>query len=617
MTARSETRPRKRVPASASTVRDAAADMAIVKLPTGIQGFDEISGGGLRRGRATVVSGAAGTGKTIFAVQTLCNAARDRGEIAIFVSFEERPSDLVRNLAGFGWSLQARLDQQLFFVDGRLPVGVLNSGDTDLSGLLAAVGALAARVKASWVVFDSVDAMLATMADDAARRRELARIHAWIEGNGLTCIVTAKRDVAWGSLLTDQAWISYLVDCVIDLEIDVVDTLAQRSLRIVKYRGSAHYDNKVPCLIGAAGFQLAPVVLSSASYQVFADRLSTGIAAFDAMLGGGILRGSAVLVTGAPGTAKTSICGRFVEAHCTRGGTALVVCFDEGPEEMVRNLRSIGVDLQPHVVSGRLQMHGMSARWQSADLVAASVQQLIERHAPSCVVVDPISALLKGGGKIAAMSALLQIFQLCKMRGVTLLLPCILSSGEVDTASSDIHASTVADVWIDLSYLVRAGERNRLLTVVKARGTAHSNQVREMILSEAGIELTAPYTEEGEVLTGTLRWQKEQQVLEARANATRAEARAEREFESATSELAERIGTLQRELEARNAMAEERASRYRATEAVDENRLANLLDRRGGGQAVPTRGPARSRSKSVSSGRPRKGQTKGKHGGAE
>lgn len=596
-----------RAPSQARAMRPPETEIA--KLATGIRGFDEISGGGLPRGRATVISGAAGTGKTIFALQTLCHGARDRGEVGLFVSFEERPQDLVRNFSGFGWGLRGMLQKQLFLVDGRLPLGVIKSGDADISGLLAGLGALAARVKATWVVFDSVDAMLAAMTDDDTRRREMARIHDWIEGNGLTCIVTAKRGAAWGSRSTDQARLSYVVDCVIDLEAKVADTLAQRTLRILKYRGSAHYDNEVPCLIGSSGFQLAPVVLSSAEYQVFDERLSTGITALDAMLGGGILRGSAVLVTGAPGTAKTSISGRFVETHCARGQTALIVCFDESPAEMVRNLQSIGVKLQPHLVSGKLKMQGMSARWQSADLVAAKMQEMIERWSPSCVVVDPISALLKGGGRIAAMSALLQIFQLCKVNGVTLLLPCILNNADVDTASSDIHASTVADVWIDLSYLVRAGERNRLLTVVKARGTAHSNQVRELVLSDAGIELTTPYTEEGEVLAGTLRWQKEQRAHEARWSTAQAEARAAREFEQATAELADRIGALQRELEARNAAADEKASRHRATEVVDEDRLASLRDRRGG---MPAAAPA---SGAQPPRRPR-GKLKGRPGSA-
>ncbi len=587
-----KTGPRTKRSGRAFAGHDTVAGAApIRKLGTGIAVFDDISDGGLPAGRATVICGAAGTGKTIFALQTLCNAATARAEVGLFVTFEERPADILRNSSGFGWGIQPLLDQKLFLVDGRMPIEVMRSGDTDISGLLAGLGALATRTGAAWVVFDSLDAMLASMQSDEARRRELTRIHEWIEAHQLTCIITAKRGPAWDSIATDQARLSYLVDCVVDLDAKVVDTLSHRSLRIVKYRGSAHYDNEVPCMIGPAGFHLAPVVLTSAEYQVFQDRLSTGIPALDAMLGGGILRGSAVLVTGAPGTAKTSVSGRFVEAHCARGEKALIVCFDESPAEMVRNLTSIGVKLAPHLASGRLRMHGLSARWQSADLVAAKLHKMIKEWSPSCVVVDPISALIKGGGEIAAMSALLQIFQQCKVRGITLLLPCILKNSDVDGATSEIHASTVADVWIDLSYLVRAGERNRLLTVVKARGTAHSNQVRELLLSDKGIELTAPYTEEGEVLTGTLRWQKEQRAQKSRADAALAEQREAVAFESTTAQLANRISTLQIELQARHAAAQVRQSLSLEAEVAGEGLVESLRSRRGGGaQAIPRRG---------------------------
>lgn len=552
------------------------------KRPTGIRVFDEISGGGLPKGRASVIFGSAGTGKTIFALQTLRNAAVARGEVGIFVSFEERGEDIVRNSAGFGWQLEPLIDRHIFLVNGRLPVDAMQSGDADIAGLLAALQALATRVGASWVVFDSLDAMLSLMEGDQGRRREIMRLHGWIEAAGLTCLITSKRGAEWGTEVTEQSRLSYLVDCVIDLEASLTDTLAQRTLRILKYRGSAHYGNQVPCLIGSNGFQLVPVVPTTAEYKVFADRISTGIPALDDMFGGGILRGSAVLLTGAPGTAKTSITGRFVEAHCARGETALVACFDESPAEIVRNLTSIGIDLAPHVASGRLHMRGMSARWQCADLVSSELHDLVERLSPTCLVVDPISALLKGGGEMVAMGAFLQIFQLCKVRGLTLMLPCIVAKADVDTESSEIHASTVADVWIHLSYLVRAGERNRLLTVVKARGTAHSNQVRELILSNQGIALAAPYTEEGEVLTGTLRWQKEQQAKAARLEADQAAELQAATFARDTDELAARIAGLQRELAARAATAQAMQARRLESSAVVEDRASTLLHRRGG-----------------------------------
>ncbi|WP_439535649.1 circadian clock protein KaiC [Methyloversatilis sp.] len=555
--------------------------IGVEKLATGIAAFDEITGGGLPKARASIVVGAAGTGKTIFSLQVLRHAALARGEASIFVSFEERPEDIVRNVASFDWGLDALVGHQVHLLDGRMPLDVRHTGDADLSGLLAGLAALTQRTGARWVAFDSLDAMLSLMVDDAARRREVMRLHQWIETHGLTCLVTTKRGADWGTELTEESRLSYLVDCVIDLESQMVDTLSMRTLRILKYRGSAHYGNRVPCLIGARGFDLVPVLPASTDYRVFSDRLATGIDGLDAMLGGGILRGSALLLTGAPGTAKTSISSSFVAAACARGETALMVCFDESPGEMVRNLGSIGVHLQPHLDSGRLAMRGMAARSQSAELVFAELHEMIAQRRPDCLVIDPITALLKGGGESVALGALLRIFQLCKLQGITLLMPCIVSRSDFDTESSDIHASTMADVWVHLSYLVRAGERNRLLTVVKARGTAHSNQVRELVLDASGAHLATPYVEDGEVLTGTLRWQKEQQAARARAEQAAAAQASERALADAQGELAIRIAALQREYESRETSLREVRERRLAESTQDQARRVGLGARRG------------------------------------
>ena len=557
----------------------------VEKLATGIAAFDEITGGGLPKARASIVVGAAGTGKTIFSLQVLRHAALARGETSIFVSFEERPDDIVRNVVALGWGLDALVGSQLHLLDGRMPLDVRHTGDADLTGLLAGLAALAQRSGARWVVFDSLDAMLSLMVDDAARRREVMRLHQWIETHGLTCLVTTKRGADWGTERTEESRLSYLVDCVIDLESTVVDTLAMRTLRILKYRGSAHYGNRVPCLIGPRGFDLVPVLPASTDYQVFSERLATGVAGLDEMLGGGILRGSALLLTGAPGTAKSSISACFVAAACARGEAALMVCFDESPGEMVRNLRSIGVDLQTHLDSGRLVMRGMAARAQSAELVFADLHEMIAQRRPDCLVVDPVSALLKGGGESVALGALLRIFQLCKLQGITLLMPCIVGKSDFDTESSDIHASTMADVWIHLSYLVRAGERNRLLTVVKARGAAHSNQVRELLLDATGVHLATPYVEEGEVLTGTLRWQREQQAERERAERAEAALARERALEQEQRELAARIAGLQRDYEMREAELHGVRARQQAATQEELTRRAGIGARRSSGPA--------------------------------
>lgn len=564
----------------------ASSPAALAKRATGIGAFDEITGGGLPSGRATIVVGASGTGKTIFSMQVLCHAAAARNEASIFVCFEERPDDIVRNLASFGWGLEHLVGRRIHLVDGRLPLDLRHAGDADLEGLLAALDALAKRTGAQWIVLDSLDAVLAQLPDEAARRRETVRLQRWVEGLGLSCLLTVKRGGEWGTTPPEESALSYLVDCVVDLDSSAFDALILRTLRIVKYRGSSHYPHRTPCLIGPQGFELVPVLPASTDYPVFSDRISTGIADLDAMFGGGLLRGSALLLTGAPGTSKTSIAGRFVEAACDRGETALMVSFDESPDEVVRNLTSIGVRLERHRAAGRLAMLGLAARAQSAELVFAQLHGMIGRHAPGYLVVDPVSALLKGGGEVIALGALLRIFQLCKQRGVTLLMTSLAGKADIDTESTDIHASTIADVWIHLSYLVRAGERNRLLTVVKARGTAHSNQVREILVSAEGIRLAPPYVEEGEVLAGTLRWQKEQQSARERQARAEADRQRERALADAQAELAARIAALQREYEARAAELLAVRTQRETDTGQDELQRQVLLARRGSPHAA-------------------------------
>jgi len=525
-------------PAPSARVPDQAAVVLspprLAKRRTGIEVFDTISEGGLPAGRASLLIGSAGSGKTIFAMQALYNAA-SRGEAGIFVCFEERPEDLRVNLAGFGWDLSAHeAAQRLQLIDAQTSVEAQISGDSEITGLLAIVADLARRGGAQWVVFDSLDAMLSPMADEATRGRETMRLHHWIQTSGLTCIITLKRAADWSVGFGSEAAISYLVDCVIDLATTVSENFTQRTLQILKYRGSAHHADPLPFLIGQRGFEIVPVIAERAEWTVSDERLSTGIPALDQMLGGGVLRGSGVLISGAPGTAKTSISGRMTEAMCERGERALMICFDEGPAEIVRNLHSIGIRLERHLADGRLQMASMSARSRGADHAFAAIYDLAVAFRPSLLVIDPISSLIKAGGELLAARTLTRIVHLCKQHGSTLVMPCLnVRSAAVDTEESLVHASTAADVWIHLSYLVNNGERNRLLTVIKARGTAHSNQVRELLLKSEGITLAAPYTEEGEVLAGTLRWQREEQ------NRIRQRER-EREVEAARHALAAR-----------------------------------------------------------------------------
>jgi len=527
-----------------------------VKQATGLAGFDAISGGGLPRGRATIVIGDAGTGKTVFGLQTLVNAAA-RGEPGIFVAFEEDADSVVLNAAPFGWGLPALLDNGLRLFNANIPADVVHAGDFELGGLLSAVSALARQTKARWVVFDAIDVLLSLLHTAASRRRELFRIQAWLKANALTCIITMKEDgVGVGAGAASREAVSYVADCVVHLQRQAEGGVASRTIQIVKYRGSGHSENGVPYWIGAKGIEIDPPPSQTKDFPVSNDRIGTGVERLDHMLGAGIFRGSTTLLTGAPGTSKTTLSGRFAEAACQRGERTLYICLDESPHEIVRNLASVSIDFAPHVAAKRLIMHGAVARQRSGDSLYVEVRGLLDDVKPRCLVIDPVSALKSVGSDAAVVDTVYRIVQQCKQRGITTFLTSVVTKGVTDIENSDTHVSMMADVWIHLSYLVRGGERNRALTVVKARGTGHSNQVRELILSDGGVTLTDVFAEQGEVLMGSMRSQKEVAMDEAREQARRDEERKVRELEASAAELDHDIVRMRRDLEERRRQLE-------------------------------------------------------------
>lgn len=523
---------------------------ALEKRLTGLPGFDQISGGGLPCGRATVVIGVAGTGKTVFSLQTLVNAAR-RGEPGIFVTFEEDADSILLNAAPFGWGLPALLQNGLQIFNANLSPDVVQAGDFDVGGLLSAVGALVKRSKARWIVFDAIDVLLSLLDSAASRRRELFRIQAWLKANALTCIITLKEDADAGAEAASRESLSYVADCVVHLQRWTNRAVSSRTMQISKYRGSTHSDNGVPYWIGPTGIEVDPPPSHTQDYPVFNDRIPTGVERLDNMLGAGIFRGSTTLLTGAPGTSKTTLSGKFAEAACQRGERTLYICLDESPHEIVRNLKSVNIDLASYEASGNLWMHGAVARQRSGDSIYTEVRGLLEALKPTCLVIDPISALRAVGDDAGVLDTVHRIIQQCKMRGITTYLTSVVAKGDFAVENSDTHVSMLADTWIHLSYLVRGGERNRALTVVKARGTGHSNQVRELILSDGGVTLTDVFAEEGEVLMGSMRSQKEVAMDHARDLARREDERKVRELEAGAAELDVSIARMSRELDER------------------------------------------------------------------
>lgn len=524
--------------------------LKLEKMPTGIAGFDEIARGGLPRDRTTLILGGAGTGKTVFALEVLVHGALEWQEPSIFVAFEENSEQILANAAGFDWDLDA-LGDKLFFLDVRLSGDIIKSGAFDLSGMLAGLKAKAEAMGAKRIVFDSVDVLLALLDNPAAERVELYRIHDWLMESGLTGIITARIEGQELSTSQRYSFIQFMADCVVLLQHQVENRVSRRSIRIVKYRGSSFEQNAFPLSIGSHGIEVASFDITTAVYPAWTERLSSGVHRLDAMLNGGFFRGSSSLITGAPGTAKSTLCGAFVEAAGKRGERSLFVSFDEGTKELVRNFASVNIHLDPFVDSGLLRMYATRAEVRSAEEHLLRINTLLNEHQPTCLVVDPISAMVKASGPHSAMTVAQRLIHVAKSQGITLLCTSLVYGPDPQVEMSEARISTIADTWIHLTYQIYGGERNRALTIIKSRGTRHSNQVRELVLSDAGIDLADVYTAAGEVLMGTLRTERE---AEERFNVERARLAFQhrrREIEQAAAEISTRIRTLEQELQAR------------------------------------------------------------------
>ena len=525
------------------------------KALTGITGFDEITGGGLPRGRTTLLVGGPGSGKTIFALQFLVQGAKTGKEPGIFVAFEESSNRVVSNAEGFGWKLAQLQRKNLFFLDAQPKPDLVQAGDFDLGGMLAALETQISRMGTRRIVFDALDVVLALLPDAAAKRREIYRLHEWLLAHKLTAIITAKADADETNSITQQPFrfMQFMVDCAVMLNHSVAQGVSQRNLRVQKYRGSGFDEDEAPFLIGKNGLEAAAARLPDRiGANVSDERVSSGVARLDTMLGGGYFRGASVLITGSPGTAKTTLSGAFAAAACRRGERTLFVSFDSDCSEVVRNLASVGIGLQRYVKNGRLLMISARAITGSAETYLMHIKRLANEHEARCVVIDPVSAWSKFDNDLTAYSVAERLGDWAKSAGITLvctrLLDQIFGPSE---GSSPLQISTLADPWIHMNYLVQAGERNRGLSIVKSRGTAHSNQVRELILSDAGVTLADTYTAGGEVLMGTMRWEKERAESGEREVAEVAERLKHVRLDAEEAELEVRMKALQVELVAK------------------------------------------------------------------
>lgn len=526
------------------------------KASTGIVGLDEVTGGGLPFGRTTLLLGGPGSGKTILSLQFLVHGARICKEPGIFVAFEETSKRIIANAESFGWKLEdLRRQKKLFFLDAQPTPDLVQSGNFDLNGMLAALEAQAKEMKARRIVFDALDIVLALLPDHAAKRREIYRLHEWLLAHELTGIITAKTGGDETSSVGQQpfGFMQFMVDCAVILNHSVILGVSHRNLRVQKYRGSSFDESESPILIGGGGLEVATApTLGRIHAKVSSARISSGIERLDTMLGGGYYRGASVLITGFPGTAKTTLSGAFAEAACKRGERTLFISFDSDSNEVIRDLASVGIRLDRYTKNGCLRMASARSISGSAETYLARIKALAKEQAARCVVIDPVSTWSKSGHDASAHGVAERLTDWSKAEGINLVCTSLLDemAGQADAGSS-LQISTLADTWIHLNYLVQAGERNRGLSIIKSRGTAHSNQVRELILSDTGVTLADTYTAGGEVLMGTLRYQKESAERVA-TEVTEVATRLKRvRLDAEEAELEVRVKSLQTELVAK------------------------------------------------------------------
>src|ERR1039458_4849374 len=478
------------------------------KSPTSIHGLDEITGGGLPKGRPTLVCGGAGCGKTLFAMEFLVRGATQYNEPGVFISFEESEKELTANVASLGFDLESLVKRKKIWLENiRIEQSkIKQSCEYDLEGLFIRIHNAIENINAKRVGLDTIEILFSGLPNPHILRAELQRLLGWLKKKGITTIITAERGE--GSL-TRQGLEEYVSDCVILLDHRVNDQSSIRRLRIVKYRGSTHGTNEYPFLIDEDGFSVLPVTSLGLNYDTTNERISTGIPRLDTMLSGkGYYRGSTVLVSGTAGTGKTSIASQFVEVACRRGERVLYFTFEESPTQLMRNMRSIGINLDPWVKKGLLQFHATRPTLYGLESHLTTSIKLINRFEPHIVILDPINAFVMGENQTEVKTMLLRLVDFLKMKRATAFFTSLTSAAD-DMEKTDVYISSLIDTWLLLRDIEIGGERNRGLYVLKSRGMAHSNPIREFKLTNNGIELLDVYVGPEGVLTGSARLSQE------------------------------------------------------------------------------------------------------------
>ncbi len=466
-----------------------SANRGIPKCPTGICGLDEITDGGLPRGRPTLVCGKAGCGKTLLAMEFIVRGARDFGEPGVFMSFEETGPELAQNVASLGFDLPALIRRRKMAVD-HVQIErseIEETGEYDLEGLFVRLGSMIDEIGAKRVALDTVESLFSSLSNEGILRAELRRLFHWLKDRGVTAIITGEQ--GRDGLLTRHGLEEYVSDCVIFLDHRVTEQNATRRLRVVKYRGSAHGTNEFPTLIDERGLSVLPISSLGLNYPVSRRYVSSGCADLDAMLEGkGYREGSSILVSGTAGTGKTSLAAVFAESVCRRGGRCLYFAFEESPAQIVRNMASVGIGLGPHARTGRLRFEAVRPNYHGLEGHLLGLHGAVDRFRPSAVVIDPITGLGSLGSENDIRNMLTRIVGHLKNLNVTSIFTSLTGTGE-HLEQGEVGISSLMDTWVVVRMVETANERRRHLSILKSRGMAHSSRVRELVLSRRGLRL--------------------------------------------------------------------------------------------------------------------------------
>ena len=563
---------------SANTER-AAKRVVLPRASTGIRGLDEITGGGLPRGASTLVCGPAGSGKTVFGIEFVLHGA-EMGEPGVYLSFEETKEKIQRNILSLGYDAPSLFRTKKLYIDhiDARPQGDAEVGDFELTGLFIRLERALDAVKAKRVVIDGGEALFSAFQNKFIVRRELGRLFRWLDDKGVTCILTAEQGEG---TLTRHGMEEYLADCVIYLDHRINDQLSTRRLRVIKYRGAPHSTDEFPFLIDEDGICVLPLTSLGLNHQASDERISTGITTLDEMFGGkGFFRGSSILVSGTAGTGKSSIAATFIDAACARGERALYFAFEESKDQICRTMRSIGLDLDKWVRKGMLCFETFRPTVYGLESHLANIEKITLRHEPRIVVIDPITNFTSLGSASEVKNMLMRLIDFLKTYQITALFTS-LTEGGAPVEQSSVGVSSLIDTWLLVRDIEMSGERNRGLYVLKSRGMAHSNQIREFVITNKGLDLVPVYVgTNGNIFIGAARAAKASEEREA-ARIARENERSQRQvrqqrrkaFEAEEAAMRARFEVQEQETAAEELRREQREKKA-ARAAETQHRLA-------------------------------------------